>query len=97
MDRSHRIRPPNLSPVIAIESPLRAHSTIASLCPDNIDDCADTDDDGLSDGTEKNGTGPLTAYGATNPVNADTDGDGIKDGIEVGLTTGIADPDGAGR
>ncbi|MFN3850360.1 MAG: hypothetical protein ACK4NY_13075 [Spirosomataceae bacterium] len=57
---------------------------------------ADTDDDGLSDGTERNGTGPLAAYGATNPVDPDTDNDGINDGIEAGLTSGVADPDGAG-
>jgi hypothetical protein len=56
----------------------------------------DSDDDGISDGDEVNGTGPLTASTKTNPLISDTDGDGIKDGTEVGVTTLIADPDGAG-
>ncbi|MEA5457634.1 Ig-like domain-containing protein [Arcicella sp. LKC2W] len=56
----------------------------------------DSDDDGISDGDEVNGTGPLTASTKTNPLLADTDGDGIKDGTEVGVVTPIADPDGAG-
>ncbi|MCK5827416.1 hypothetical protein KAH43_02730, partial [Candidatus Bipolaricaulota bacterium] len=49
----------------------------------------DTDDDGLGDGVEVNGTNP------TNPVNADTDSDGLADG---GLFTpsAIAVIDGSG-
>ena len=54
---------------------------------------ADTDDDGLSDGDEVNGGGPLSGYGPTLPLEADTDGDGLLDGLEVGLTAGLADTD----
>ena len=45
----------------------------------------DTDDDGLTDYQEVNGTSPLSA--ATNPLLADSDLDGVQDGTEVGLTT----------
>lgn len=41
---------------------------------------ADTDKDGLSDGTEVN-------FLKTNPLKADTDGDGVLDGIEVSKGT----------
>jgi hypothetical protein len=51
-------------------------------------DDADSDDDGLSDGVEGRGDGPLTA--PTNPLDPDTDHDGITDGVEVGV--GDADP-----
>jgi hypothetical protein len=45
---------------------------------------ADSDDDGLSDGDEVNGT-------ATDPTTPDTDGDGLYDGTEVGNTTTTAE------
>jgi uncharacterized repeat protein (TIGR01451 family) len=48
----------------------------------------DTDDDGLGDGVEINGTGLLQA--PTNPLLADSDGDGVLDGTEVGLTAPTA-------
>lgn len=57
---------------------------------------ADTDDDGLMDGTEDaNGNGRrdgttggtgTSGSGETDPTLRDTDGDGISDGIELGLT-----------
>ena len=50
---------------------------------------ADSDDDGISDGDEVNGTGPLAGYGPTNPLVRDTDGDGIVDGVEVGVTAPV--------
>jgi outer membrane protein OmpA-like peptidoglycan-associated protein len=56
----------------------------------------DTDDDGLSDGTEDANLDGITQATETDPGNADTDGDGIDDGVESGVTSGIADPDGAG-
>ncbi len=49
----------------------------------------DTDDDGLTDREE-------TALYGTNPTSADTDADGVQDGTEIGRTTPVADPDGAG-
>ncbi len=56
-------------------------------------DDADSDDDGIADGEE-------TIAGAdgyvTDPLEADSDSDGILDGTESGLTSGVADPDGAG-
>ena len=51
---------------------------------------ADTDDDGLSDGTESFGTGPLDGWGPTDPNDADTDDDGLDDGVEVGVTEPVA-------
>jgi len=48
----------------------------------------DSDDDGLGDGTEVRGDGPLTPWGPTDPMNPDTDGDGIQDGTEVGVSEG---------
>jgi hypothetical protein len=48
---------------------------------------ADSDDDGLMDGNESAGTGPLANFGATDPLVADSDADGIGDGIEAGIST----------
>jgi cysteine-rich repeat protein len=48
----------------------------------------DSDDDALLDRDEVRGTGPLAAWGITNPTDPDTDGDGIQDGTEIGRTTG---------
>ncbi len=56
-------------------------------------DDKDSDDDGLGDGTEVRGDGPLSDDGPTDPTNPDTDGDGIQDGTEVGLTVGTPDTD----
>ncbi|HMW49296.1 MAG TPA: hypothetical protein PKC70_13440, partial [Cellvibrionaceae bacterium] len=55
-----------------------------------------SDDDGLADGSEDaNHNGQVDA-GETNPTRPDTDGDGLQDGTERGITTAVADPDGAG-
>ncbi|MBN1944368.1 MAG: hypothetical protein JW797_01775 [Bradymonadales bacterium] len=51
---------------------------------------ADSDDDGLPDGMEVNGTGPLAPYGPTDPLNPDTDGDLLSDGLEVSVSQPIA-------
>ncbi|MEM7243756.1 MAG: hypothetical protein AAF533_00350 [Acidobacteriota bacterium] len=49
----------------------------------------DTDDDALSDREEVLDLG-------TRPELIDTDGDGLQDGTELGRSTGLSDPDGAG-
>jgi hypothetical protein len=52
------------------------------MCTDPFD--ADSDDDGLYDGSEDaNGSGTVDA-GETDPCDPDTDGDGLRDGFEVG-------------
>ncbi|MEM7129651.1 MAG: SdrD B-like domain-containing protein [Chloroflexota bacterium] len=64
---------------------------------------ADTDDDGLADGSpadgrsgeDQNNDGRVDA-GETMPNQADSDEDGIQDGTELGITMPLADPDGAG-
>ncbi len=56
----------------------------------------DTDDDGLSDGTEDANHNGMVDSGETDPGNPDSDGDGIQDGTELGITTPVADPDGEG-
>ncbi len=43
----------------------------------------DTDDDGIDDGDEVAGTGPLADLASTNPLDADSDDDGIIDGDEA--------------
>ena len=48
---------------------------------------ADTDDDGLTDGTEDANHNGIVDAGETDPCNIDTDGDGIQDGTEMGLTS----------
>jgi hypothetical protein len=79
--------------------------------PDNIENPAgtwpssftdpedsDTDDDGLSDGTEDANANGSVDLGETDPTNPDTDGDGVRDGVEVNvyefLSGGDADGDG---
>ena len=44
---------------------------------------ADSDGDTLLDGNEINGTGPLSPFGPTDPLDTDTDDGGIPDNIEV--------------
>lgn len=56
----------------------------------------DSDDDGLSDGQEDSNADGIVQAGESDPNNPDTDGDSISDGVESGVTTGLADPDGAG-
>ena len=51
----------------------------------------DTDDDGLTDGEEVNGTGPLAPYSPTDPLDTDTDDGGTQDGTEV-LSMVMSDP-----
>ncbi len=59
----------------------------------------DTDGDGIEDGDEVNGTGPLEPFGETDPLDLDSDDDGIEDGDEAlatgplsGLSDGPTDP-----
>ena len=56
----------------------------------------DTDEDGLADGAEDVNFNGAVDAGETDPRRADTDGDGLADGLERGVTTPVADPDGAG-
>ena len=63
-------------------------------CPASID--AYSDDDGLADGVEDVNRNGLKDIGETDPCLIDTDGDGIQDGTELGITSPVADPDGAG-
>lgn len=63
-------------------------------CPASAD--ADSDDDGIADGTEDTNRNGLVEAGETNPCNLDSDGDGVQDGTERGVATPSADPDGAG-
>jgi outer membrane protein OmpA-like peptidoglycan-associated protein len=56
----------------------------------------DSDDDGLSDGDEDSNADGVVQAGETDPNDADSDNDLINDGVESGVTTGVADPDGAG-
>ncbi len=63
-------------------------------CTDVYD--ADTDDDGISDGNEDINHNGIRELTETDPCSIDTDGDGIQDGTEMGITDGVADPDGAG-
>ena len=63
-------------------------------CTDVYD--ADTDDDGISDGNKDINHNGIRELTETDPCNIDTDGDWIQDGTELGITTGVADPDGAG-
>jgi predicted extracellular nuclease len=56
----------------------------------------DSDDDGLADGSEDANHNGQVDSGETNPTRPDTDGDGLQDGTELGITSAIADPDGAG-
>lgn len=66
----------------------------ASLGSDPTD--VDSDDDGLADGSEDANRNGSTDGSETSPSNADSDSDGLQDGTEKGVTTAIADPDGAG-
>jgi cysteine-rich repeat protein len=63
----------------------------ADLGTDPLD--ADTDDDGISDKQEINGTGPLVPWGPTDPLDPDTDDDGLRDGTEIGVVTTPPDTD----
>ena len=55
-------------------------------CADPLD--ADSDDDGILDGTEDQNHNGLVDAGETDPCNVDTDGDGLQDGTELGYTLG---------
>ena len=63
-------------------------------CTDPRD--ADSDDDGLADGTEDDDRDGVVDPGETDPCNPDSDGDGVQDGTERGAIDGVADPDGDG-
>ena len=62
-----------------------------ATCTDIAD--ADTDDDGLSDGTEDANQNGVVDAGETDPCNADSDGDLIQDGTESGVTAGVTGTD----
>ena len=47
---------------------------------------ADSDDDGIPDGSEDANNNGVVDSGETNPCLVDTDGDGIQDGTELGYT-----------
>jgi len=66
----------------------------ASSCLDPAD--ADTDDDGLADGTEDANQDGVIDVNETDPCDPDSDGDGIQDGTELGITVPVTDPDGGG-
>jgi hypothetical protein len=53
----------------------------AESCTDQLD--ADSDDDGLSDGTEDINRNGVMDFGETDPCNIDTDNDNMPDGWEV--------------
>lgn len=55
-----------------------------TMCTDPND--ADTDDDGIIDGTEDANHNGQVDTGETDPCDIDTDNDGIQDGTEIGLT-----------
>lgn len=57
-----------------------------ATCADPLD--ADSDDDGILDGTEDQNHNGLVDGGETDPCNGDTDGDGLQDGTELGYTLG---------
>ncbi len=66
----------------------------ASSCLDPAD--ADTDDDGLADGSEDANQNGAIDPDETDPCDADSDGDNVQDGTELGITAPVADPDGGG-
>ena len=53
-------------------------------CTDPFD--ADTDDDGILDGTEDADQNGIWGFDETDPCDSDTDGDGVQDGTESGYT-----------
>jgi|GEM_PF-3793988 len=57
----------------------------------------DSDDDGIADNAEDKNLDGILSSDETSPSDADTDGDGIQDGTELGITTPVQDPDGAGH
>ncbi len=50
---------------------------------------ADSDDDGIIDGAERNPGGDTDQDGKINALDPDSDNDGINDGTEVGITTPV--------
>lgn len=57
----------------------------------------DSDDDGLADNQEDANVNNQLDAGETDPSLADTDHDGLRDGVELGVSQGVADPDGPGK
>jgi hypothetical protein len=53
----------------------------------------DSDDDGVLDGDEDKNRNTLVDEGETSPWVFDSDDDGVSDGVELGVTSGISDPD----
>ena len=62
--------------------PDTTEEAVACLDPDD----ADSDDDGIADGTEDVDSDGTVDPGETSPCLADTDGDGLQDGTELGYT-----------
>ncbi len=54
----------------------------------------DSDDDGISDGTEDANANGMKDVSETDGADPDTDEDGLPDGLEIGLTFGTLDTDG---
>jgi len=61
-------------------------------CPAAAD--ADSDDDGLRDGTEDTNLDGVVNDGETDPCDGDTDGDGLQDGTELGVDAPIEPAEG---
>jgi len=56
----------------------------------------DNDDDGVPDDQEGGPLADVDGDGLRNALDPDSDGDGLTDGVELGVTQGVADPDGPG-
>lgn len=56
----------------------------------------DSDNDGIPDAEEDKNQNGRVDPGETSAANPDSDGDGVPDGVELGITQGVADPDGKG-
>lgn len=61
------------------------------MCTDYAD--ADSDDDGIPDGTEDTNHNGIVDSGETHPCLVDSDGDDIQDGTEIGLLIDDTGPD----
>ncbi len=62
-----------------------------NICTDPFD--ADTDDDGIPDGTEDADQNGIVDIGETDPCDSDTDSDGVQDGTESGYTLDVIGAD----
>jgi outer membrane protein OmpA-like peptidoglycan-associated protein len=83
-NRNGQLEAGERDPLDPADDDLDADGLVGAADPNPND--ADSDDDGLTDGDEVNGTGVLAFFSPTNPTSRDTDGDGLTDGQEVGLS-----------